>query len=85
MEALAEALAGRDPEASAFYRQLVLAEARHRCVYLDLAAALAGVDAVIARFDRLAAVEAAIVGEACAEPRLHSGHGGPGDAAAAGP
>ncbi|MGE3174444.1 MAG: tRNA isopentenyl-2-thiomethyl-A-37 hydroxylase MiaE [Planctomycetota bacterium] len=78
MAALGHALEGRDAEAAAFYRELVEAEARHRCTYLDVAAALFGAPSVVARFGELAAHEAALVAHPASAPRLHGGHGGQG-------
>ena len=71
---LFEALDGTDATAAAFYRELVEAEARHRGVYLDIAAAIATPDAVGRRWDTLAACEAAAVALPF-EPRLHGGAG----------
>jgi tRNA 2-(methylsulfanyl)-N6-isopentenyladenosine37 hydroxylase len=75
MEALGTALRGRDDAASEFYLDLVEAEARHRCVYLDIAASLVGEREVELRFARLAQVERAAVEQHDTEIRLHSGHG----------
>jgi len=74
MAALANSLDGIDAAAAAFYRELVEAEARHRGVYLDIAAAIATPDAVGLRWDALAACEAAAVSLPF-EPRLHGGAG----------
>jgi tRNA-(ms[2]io[6]A)-hydroxylase len=74
MAALAAALHGTDDTAAAFYRELVDAEARHRGVYLDVAAAFATPDAIGRRWDVLAAAEAAAVALPF-EPRLHGGAG----------
>lgn len=75
MEALGNALRGRDDAASAFYLDLVEAEARHRCVYLDIAASLVGEREVERRFARLAEVEREAIEQRDDEIRLHSGHG----------
>ena len=75
MEALGTALRGRDDAASDFYLDLVEAEARHRCVYLDIAASLVGEREVERRFARLAEVEREAVDRRDEEIRLHSGHG----------
>jgi tRNA-(ms[2]io[6]A)-hydroxylase len=77
MAALAVAASRRDAEVAAFWSDLVEAEARHRCVYLDVAAALAGPAAVL-RWPLLAAHEAAVLADAPFEPRLHGGLGADG-------
>lgn len=75
MELLGRSLANRDADASAFYLDLVEAEARHRCVYLDIACSMADEATVRARFARLAAAEAAAISQPDSTLRLHSGHG----------
>ncbi len=71
---LADALRGIDDEAAQFYDELVEAEARHRCTYLDIAAAGLGEAAVLQRWPLLAAHEAAAVAGPFAG-RLHGGGG----------
>jgi len=75
MEALGLALRGRDDAASEFYLDLVEAEARHRCIYLDIAASIVGEHEVERRFARLAQVEREAIEHRDDEIRLHSGHG----------
>ncbi len=76
MEALGNALRDRDPEASAFYLDLVEAEGRHRTVYLDIATACADSATVLLRFGKLVQKERDAIEMADDEIRLHSGHGG---------
>ena len=76
MEALGHGLVDRDPEASAFYLDLVEAEGRHRTVYLDIAAACSDAGMVLQRFGRIAQKEREAIEMADDEIRLHSGHGG---------
>lgn len=78
MEVLGETLRGVDDEASEFYLDLVEAEARHRCVYLDVAAALTDEDTVRARFRPLSLVESRLVEAVDDVVRLHGGHGSHG-------
>lgn len=75
MEALGLALKDRDPEASAFYLDLVEAEARHRCVYLDIAAFVSDEATVRARFQPLAQREEELVSGVDDVIYLHGGHG----------
>ncbi len=75
MEALGLALSGVDDAASAFYLDLVEAEARHRCLYLDIAASLVDANEVERRFLRLAQVEREAILQRDEVMRLHSGHG----------
>ncbi len=75
MSTLAAACAATDPAAQAFYDDLVEAEARHRCVYIDVAAELFGKERIAARFAALAAGERDLLAEHDRPNRLHSGHG----------
>lgn len=75
MERLGEALVGVDDEASEFYLDLVEAEARHRCVYLDIACELAGESVARERFRPLSLIESRLVEAADDVVRLHGGHG----------
>ncbi|MFM1871566.1 MAG: hypothetical protein RL398_988 [Planctomycetota bacterium] len=73
MGRLAEAFAGRDAELADFYADLVAAEARHGCLYAELACELVGSEAAARRWSELAAHEAAVLAALPFAPRLHSG------------
>jgi tRNA 2-(methylsulfanyl)-N6-isopentenyladenosine37 hydroxylase len=75
MQRLATALTDVDTDAAAFYRDLVEAEGRHRGVYLDIAAAVAGAEHIARRFGELAAHEAVLAAAPGFLARLHGGHG----------
>jgi tRNA-(ms[2]io[6]A)-hydroxylase len=70
MGRLAEAL----PEGpvAEMYRGLLVSEAHHHVLYLDLARRLVGSEVAELRLDHLARHEAAVIAEAPAMPRLHS-------------
>lgn len=70
MKLLAEAM--EDRELAAFYHELLAAEARHFHSYVEMATSLFPRAEVRARLDALAAHEAAVLAEPCAELRLHS-------------
>lgn len=70
MRILAERL--EDEELAAFYRALLASEARHHTLYVDLAELRFDRETVRARLVELAAHEAAVIGGAPAEARLHS-------------
>lgn len=67
---LAEAVP--DPSLAAFYRGLLASEARHHGVYVDLARAVAGDEAVRARLDELARHEASLLAEMPRLARMHA-------------
>ena len=73
MHLLADALAGVDPELSAFWGELVVSEARHQALYLDLARGRFGVACVERRLAEVAAHEAEVLCRAEGMPRLHDG------------
>ncbi len=75
MQALGHALAGTDPDASEFYLDLVEAEARHRCVYLDIAVAMSDEATVRSRFQPLSLRESELVAAKDQAVHLHGGHG----------
>jgi tRNA-(ms[2]io[6]A)-hydroxylase len=60
-----------DPELSRFYTELLADEARHHGIYVDLAAQLAPREAR-GRLRELAALEAEVLADAPALPRLHA-------------
>lgn len=62
----------RDAELAELYGSLLESEGRHHGLYLSLAARFVPEDAVRARFDELAGVEAAILAEPGPFPRLHA-------------
>lgn len=72
LQLLAAAFATADRELADFYADLVAAEARHGCLYGELALQLGGHD-VVARWQQLAAHEATVLRELPFAPRLHSG------------
>ena len=78
MALLAHVGAAFDAEAAAFWSDLVEAEARHRSIYLDVAATLVPAESMAARFAVLAAHEAAVLAAAPFAPRLHGGQGDAG-------
>jgi tRNA-(ms[2]io[6]A)-hydroxylase len=61
-----------DPELRTFYRSLFESEARHHATYTRLATHFAPEQEVMRRLDELAALEAAIIAEGDALPRMHS-------------
>ncbi|MBX3413992.1 MAG: tRNA-(ms[2]io[6]A)-hydroxylase [Pirellulales bacterium] len=61
-----------DAELAAFYGSLFESEARHHSTYVRLAKAYAPDEEVHRRLEELAAVEASIVAEGEAAPRMHS-------------
>ena len=69
-QALAEHVA--DAELAAFYRSLFESEARHHATYTRLAMQFAPEKEVMRRLDELAAIEATIIAEGEALPRMHS-------------
>ena len=73
MTCVAQALTGIDEEVAAFYMDLVEAEQRHHSQYLEAAATIVGVDAVVQRFGVIAAHEAAVLDRLPFEVGLHSG------------
>jgi tRNA-(ms[2]io[6]A)-hydroxylase len=68
------ALAGhvKDPELAEFYRSLFESEARHHSTYTRLATHFAAEEAVFARLDELARLEAEIIDQGEELPRMHS-------------
>ena len=62
----------KDKELAAFYGGLFESEARHHSTYLRLARLFADDATVLARLDKLAAAEAAIVKKGDPLPRMHS-------------
>ena len=62
----------KDKERAAFYGGLFESEARHHSTYLRLARLFADDATVLARLDKLAAAEAAIVKKGDPLPRMHS-------------
>jgi tRNA-(ms[2]io[6]A)-hydroxylase len=70
--ALAESADGEDRRLAAFYADLEEAEARHGCLYVELAEEAAG-GSVAARLAELLACEAAIVARAGQPLRMHAG------------
>ena len=62
----------KDKELAAFYGGLFESEARHHSTYLRLARLFADDATVLARLDKLAAAEAAIVKKGDLLPRMHS-------------
>lgn len=72
MQRLAEAFAAGDPELADLYADLVAAEARHGCLYGELALQLGGAT-VVERWRQLCAHEAEVLRELPFAPRLHSG------------
>lgn len=73
MALLAAALQPVDAELADFYADLVAAEARHAEVYTEIAATLLPPTEVAARWQRLAAHEAAVLAALPFAPRLHGG------------
>jgi tRNA-(ms[2]io[6]A)-hydroxylase len=69
-QALAEHVA--DAELAASYRSLFESEARHHATYTRLAMQFAPEKEVMRRLDELAAIEATIIAEGEALPRMHS-------------
>jgi tRNA 2-(methylsulfanyl)-N6-isopentenyladenosine37 hydroxylase len=61
-----------EPELAAFYRSLMVSEARHYGVYWVLAAARYDRAVVMARLEELAAVESQILATLHPQPRIHS-------------
>jgi tRNA-(ms[2]io[6]A)-hydroxylase len=72
MQLLAAAFAAADHELADFYADLVAAEARHGCLYGELALQLGG-PATVGRWQTLTAHEALVLRELPFAPRLHSG------------
>ena len=70
MGRLAEALP--DPTLAGLYRGLLVSEAHHHVLYLDLARRLVGAEVAEARLGALAAHEAQVIAEAPPLARLHS-------------
>jgi len=68
---LADGLA--EPELAELYRGLLVSEARHHGLYVELASRLVDRDCVEARLSELARAEAEIVAEPCDWVRLHAG------------
>ncbi len=69
---LRDALAAEDPALSAFYGELLAAEARHHRTMTELAVEVAGDDALVrARLAEVAAIEASVVRELPCEPTIH--------------
>jgi tRNA-(ms[2]io[6]A)-hydroxylase len=64
--------AAPDARLRAFYSGLLASEARHHGVYLELAAGLAPREDWRSRLDELAALEARVLAEAPALPRMHA-------------
>jgi tRNA 2-(methylsulfanyl)-N6-isopentenyladenosine37 hydroxylase len=62
----------QDPELSNFYGSLYESEARHHATYVRLSYDFGETEAVNERLEELAAREAAIIGEGCELPRVHS-------------
>lgn len=79
MTALGQALQSREPEVAAFYLDLVEAEGRHVDIYAGIAIQLYGAELVAARWQALAAHEAAVLQSLPFEPRLHAGAPGAAD------
>ena len=75
MQLLAEALVPVDPTLAALYRGLLISEARHRQIYVDLAArvGLWEQGTIRARLAELAAHEAQVLRDSPQIPRLHHG------------
>lgn len=73
MHLLAAAFAATDAELSAFYADLVLAEARHEELYVEIAAGLVGAAQASHRLAELRAHEAAVLDALPFSPRLHGG------------
>jgi tRNA 2-(methylsulfanyl)-N6-isopentenyladenosine37 hydroxylase len=73
LQLLAVAFAARDPDLAAFYRDLAAAEERHAPLYVDAAARVLSVAAVIARQLAWQGHEAAVLRSLPFGPRLHSG------------
>ncbi len=70
MQLLADAL--EDEVLVSLYRSLLASEARHHQAYVDLAAAYAPMDTVLARLEELAEHEAKVLAEGEQPVRLHS-------------
>jgi len=71
MKLLAEGL--DDAELAGFYQTLLVSEARHHRLYLDLAESVVGREAMRARMEQIAAHEAEVVRTAVDSPHLHGG------------
>ena len=69
---LANHIAKRDPELSAFYAGLFESEARHHTTYVKLAEHFATREQVRLRLDQLSKEESLIIAEGCELPRMHS-------------
>jgi tRNA-(ms[2]io[6]A)-hydroxylase len=67
------ASAAADPELAAFYQALHSSEFGHYKVFLKLAARVAGQKAVDTRWQQMLALEAQILAQQAAGPRIHSG------------
>jgi tRNA-(ms[2]io[6]A)-hydroxylase len=70
MKLLSESL--DDPDLRNFYSKLLVSEARHHNLYVEIAEKYFDRDEVRRRLAELALVEAEIVGKGSAEPRMHS-------------
>ncbi len=69
---LGDELEDIDPELSAFYKDLVVSEARHHMLYTNIARQFYPADEVKERLSELAAIEADAVASCTDAPRLHS-------------
>lgn len=69
---LSEGLAKDEPELAAFYRDLMISEARHHLLYTNFAREFFGEVPVKARLKELGAFEAQALRDAGTSPRLHS-------------
>ncbi|KLU04159.1 tRNA-(ms[2]io[6]A)-hydroxylase [Rhodopirellula islandica] len=69
---LAEHVAERDPELSAFYAGLFESEARHHTTYVKLAEHFADRESVRDRLTELSKLESEIIAEGSDLPRMHS-------------
>lgn len=63
-----------DPELARFYARLARSESGHARLFLDLAAGLFDPDQVGRELDRRARIEARVLEELVATPRMHGGH-----------
>ncbi len=69
---LSQGLAEDEPELAAFYRELMIAEARHHLLYTNIARRFYSDSVVKARLKELAPAEVAALKAAGEVPRLHS-------------